>query len=184
MKIEIRSKDLAIAEGYVNAVERKSKPLRYFGKTFVEVVKQGTFADAINEADAAGEPIEMLIDHNDDEKGASTIDGSLTLKEDNIGLYARAEVTNPAIIEEIRNKPPRGWSFGFVAKKDRFIKKEGNLEERVLEKIKLKEVSLLVGKYPAYTATSVEVRNEAVEVEYRCFENIEFVDSVKEADIE
>ena len=38
---------------------------------------------------------------------------NLTLYEDNIGLRAEAEITDPEVIEKAKNKKLRGWSFGF-----------------------------------------------------------------------
>lgn len=85
MKVEIRSDNTAIIEGYVNAVERLSRPLRDFsGEQFREMVKAGTFAKAI----AANPHVELYFNHMKPVGGMDT--GTLELKEDNIGLYARA----------------------------------------------------------------------------------------------
>lgn len=176
MDIEIRSANEAIVKGYVNVVERRSRPLTGFGRTFVEVVKQGTFANAIKKAREENRAIYMLIDHN--RRAADTLSGSLKLREDNIGLYAEALITSPEIIAEIREHKPKGWSFGFVKKKDKFTRYEDDsIEERELEEIELREVSLLVDKYPAYIATSVEVRGEnEIELEYRGYEDVSLTD--------
>lgn len=181
MDIEIRSANEAIVKGYVNVVERRSRPLTGFGRTFVEVVKQGTFARAIKKARDENRAIDMLIDHNRLMRAADTLSGSLKLREDNIGLYAEALITSPEIIAEIREHKPKGWSFGFVKKKDKFTRYEDDsIEERELEEIELREVSLLVGKYPAYIATSVEVRGEnEIELEYRGYEDVNFKDTEK-----
>lgn len=181
MDIEIRSDDEAIIKGYVNVVDRRSRPLRGFGKTFVEVVKPGVFANAIKKAQDEKRAIEMLIDHNSSVKAADTLRGSLELREDNIGLYAKAVITKPEIIAEIREKSPKGWSFGFVKKKDKFTKYgEDSIEERTLEEIELREVSLLIGKYPAYIATSVEVRGEnEIELEYRGYTDVNVKDNTE-----
>lgn len=181
MDIEIRSANEAIVRGYVNVVERRSKPLKRFGKTFVEIVKQGVFARAIKKAKDENRAVEMLIDHDSRVKAADTLSGSLELREDSIGLYAEAVITKAEIIAEIRENKPRGWSFGFVNKKDKFTKNEGeSIEERELEEIELREVSLLIGKYPAYMATSVEVRGEdEIELEYRTYEDVNVVDKTE-----
>lgn len=179
MDIEIRSANEAIVKGYVNVVERRSRPLTGFGRTFVEVVKQGTFARAIKKARDENRAIVMLIDHN--RRAADTLSGSLKLRENNIGLYAEALITSPEIIAEIREHKPKGWSFGFVKKKDKFTRYEDDsIEERELEEIELREVSLLVSKYPAYIATSVEVRGgNEIELEYRGYEDVNFKDTEK-----
>lgn len=176
MKVEIRSSGEAVVSGYVNAVERFSKPLKGKGKTFVEKVQSGAFDEAITEAKSENRAIPMLIDHRWDRKVADT-STTLELREDNIGLYAKAVVSDEATVNELASKGAKGWSFGFVAIKDEF-RGEGT-EERVLEKIKLNEISLLINKKPAYSSTSVEVRGEEmIENEYRyCSEAIEVEDS-------
>lgn len=168
MEIEIRSNDEAVISGYVNAVERNSKPLSLMGKRFVERVHSGAFREAIAEAKAENRSIPMLIDHDHSRKVADTGNG-LELREDNIGLYAKATITDPTTITALAEKGAKGWSFGFNKIKDSFSG-EG-VEERTLEKIALTEVSLLIDKRPAYIATTVEVRGEEkVENEYRDIE--------------
>ena len=152
MKIEIRSANEAVIEGYVNAVGRDSRIMRRKdGKRFVEVVEPGTFQKALGK----GGNIEVRLNH-----GAvlgSTESGSLTLYEDNIGLYAKATISDADTIEKARRKELRGWSFGFVKISDRWD--EGEVQKRHLEEIELREVSIL-DKTPAYIATSIEMRDE------------------------
>lgn len=177
MDIEIRSKNEAIVSGYINAVERYSRPLKRFGRKFVEKVKAGVFDDAIKEAEREHRAIEMLIDHDKKRKVADTLSGSLELREDNIGLYGRAKITDEKTIEELREYKAKGWSFAFHAIKDHFEKKDDELEERELVKVSIPEISLLIHKTPAYMATSVEVRdNEDIEIEYRGYEDISIED--------
>lgn len=181
MEIEIRSADYAIVRGYVNVVDRYSRPLRGYGKTFVEKVKPGVFSNAINQAENEHRAIEMLIDHNSNIKVCDTVNGGLELREDNVGLFIDSTITDPVIIREIREHKPKGWSFGFVKQKDKFEKVEGqDIEERTLEEIELREVSLLINKYPAYMATSVEVRaDEEIELEFRGYEDINIIDKIE-----
>lgn len=68
-------------------------------------------------------------------------DGVLSLTEDSIGLKAEATVNDAELAEKARKKELRGWSFGFIKKKDRW---EGeNPRRRYLEDLELREVSIL-----------------------------------------
>lgn len=59
MKIEIRSSESAVIEGYVNVVERESRMIPDRQGNFIEIVKQGAFADAIKRA----ENVEVRFNH-------------------------------------------------------------------------------------------------------------------------
>lgn len=156
MQIEIRSSNEAVISGYVNAVERDSRIMpKGKGATavrsFVERVRAGTFDKAIKR----GTPIELRFNHD---KIIGDTTSNLELYEDNIGLYARAIISDTEVIEKAQRGELRGWSFGFIAEGETWDK-EGELDRRTLEDIDLKEVSIL-DKTPAYFGTSVEVRGE------------------------
>lgn len=147
MKIEIRG-ETALIEGYVNAVERESRPIPSIQGTYTEKVAQGTFQRALNN----GKPVELRFNH--EKVLGSTADGTLELREDTIGLHAKALVTDAEVIEKAKRNELRGWSFGF---RDNSPKIEDS--KRVLTNIELREVSILT-KTPAYIATSIEMRDE------------------------
>ena len=156
LQIEIRSNNEAVISGYVNAVERDSRIMpKGKGATavrsFVERVRAGTFDKAIKR----GTPIELRFNHD---KIIGDTTKNLELYEDNIGLYARAIISDTEVIEKAQRGELRGWSFGFIAEGETWDK-EGELDRRTLEDIDLKEVSIL-DKTPAYFGTSVEVRGE------------------------
>ena len=81
--------------------------------------------------------------------------GGLPLREDNIGLFAKAVISDKEVISCAKNGKLTGWSFGFKCKKDTW---NDTGEIRTLEEIELDEVSILT-KTPAYTATSIELRD-------------------------
>ena len=165
MKIEVRSANEAFISGYVNAVERESRILPKSGgiiRQFVEKVKAGTFRNALK----AEKPIELRFNHG---KTLCDTKTGLTLYEDSIGLYAEATVTDTEVVRCAKNGELRGWSFGFVCKKDSWDK-DGELDRRTLEDIDLKEVSILT-KTPAYIGTSIEVRSDEI-IEQRGFEGV------------
>ena len=171
LQIEIRSSNEAVISGYVNAVERDSRIMpKGKGATavrsFVERVRAGTFDKAIKR----GTPIELRFNHD---KIIGDTTSNLELYEDNIGLYARAIISDTEVIEKAQRGELRGWSFGFIAEGETWDK-EGELDRRTLEDIDLKEVSIL-DKTPAYFGTSVEVRGE----ESNVFETRGIVGSIK-----
>lgn len=156
MLIKIRQ-DSVTVEGYVNAVERNSKPLNERGVTFIERIASGAFKRAI----ARAKDIRILLNHNWDRNLGGTAEGNLELEEDAIGLKARATITDPEVIEDARHGDLVGWSFGF---RDEDVKQlrdeESGLPLRKVNDLELYEVSLLNrSKSPAYVGTLVNVRS-------------------------
>lgn len=160
MKVEIRSATEAVIEGYVNAVERESRAIPSPFGTYTERVAAGTFQKALN----SGKPVELRFNH---QRVLDSTNGSLELREDSIGLHARAVITDAEVIEKAKRGELRGWSFGF---RDNNPKIEDS--KRVLSDIELREVSIL-DKTPAYIATSIELRGEDSEtIENRGYEDL------------
>ena len=85
MRYEVRE-DSVLITGYVNAVERLSKPIRenLHGKvrTFLERIRSGTFKTALQRNDN----VLVLLNHDENRVLASTKEGTAILQEDNIGL--------------------------------------------------------------------------------------------------
>lgn len=154
MKIKIRS-DSVLIEGYVNAVERVSKPLWSRVGQFIERICAGAFKKALNRA----EDVHILLNHNWTRDLGSIKAGNLELEEDNIGLHARATITDPEVIEKARAGRLRGWSFGF---KDRDVETgiEDGFPLRKVRDLDLAEVSILDdSKSPAYMGTLISTRS-------------------------
>ena len=160
MKLIIRADSITI-EGYVNAVERNSKPLTERGVTFIERIAAGAFRRAL----ARSKDIRILLNHGRDLGGTSS--GNLELEEDNIGLKARATITDPEVIEDARHGDLVGWSFGFLDMPDGVTQlrdEETGLPVRKVKDLELKEVSLLNRKKsPAYVGTLINVRDDGAE---------------------
>lgn len=152
MQIRITG-DSAEISGYVNAVGRESRPLRDSDGYFVETIEPGAFARALTRGHRR-----MLLNH-DEGRVLSEEGQGLELHEDGIGLYARATVTDPEVVEKARKRELRGWSFGFtpVAKTD---EERGGMRHRTVTELELYEVSIIdQRKLPAYAATSVFTRD-------------------------
>ena len=157
MNIELRNDGTLEISGYVNAVDRYSKELYGQNGKFIEKVEPRTFQRALDKA----ENVDMLLNHDTRRVLANTSTGTLELREDNIGLYAKATISDPEVIAEASNGNLKGWSFGFKDNNLQIEEHEG-LQRRTLSDIDLMEVSLLTIE-PAYIATSVQVRSEEVE---------------------
>ena len=154
MKIIIRNDHVHI-EGYVNAVERLSKPITERLGTFRERVKAGTFKKALKRA----EDIRILSNHEWSKDLGGIRDGNLHLDEDAIGLRAEADIYDADVIEDAKAGNLVGWSFGFYPIESRDTSEDGMPIKELID-IDLKEVSLLNRKHiPAYDGTLVMVRD-------------------------
>lgn len=155
MRIEIRN-DSVILDGYVNAVQRFSRPIPSVKGKFIEQIEPRAFEKALGRA----ENVDLLLNHDKNKHLGSTKEGNLQLFEDNIGLRAIATVTDKDVIEKAKNKQLRGWSFGFYANKDRWEDTE-DIQRRFVEDLDIFEVSIIDNtKTPAYIATSIEQRED------------------------
>ncbi len=159
MEVNIRADHVEI-EGYVNAVERNSKPLNSRLGRFVERIDKGAFNDAIQR----NSDIHVLLNHDWTRDLGSTAKGNLELEEDNIGLHARAEIYDKDVIEKARKHQLVGWSFGFTDKDvEEATDEETKLPLRKVRGLNLYEVSILDNsRTPAYVGTSINARNRQV----------------------
>jgi uncharacterized protein len=161
MKLTIRNDSVEVS-GYVNAVGRDSRPLADASGYFIEQVQPGAFARSLSRKD----PV-MLLNH-DPSRVLSTKEDGLDVREDAVGLYACATITDPNVVEKARAGKLSGWSFGFVPIKQDEKKAEDGMRHRTLRDIDLREISLLDDtRTPAYIATSVMTRDDGEEVEVR-----------------
>ena len=159
MKVNIRN-DTVEVEGYVNAVERDSKPLydRVFGR-FIERICKGAFRKAIERND----DIHILLNHDQARDLGSTKRGNLNLEEDNIGLKARATITDPDVVTKARNGDLVGWSFGFNDLPECVERREiDGMPHRIVRDLDLREVSILDrNRSPAYEGTLIAARDDS-----------------------
>lgn len=170
MKVNVRADSVEI-EGYVNAIERNSKPLMSRIGRFIERICKGAFSKALKRND----DVHILLNHDWHRDLGSTKKGNLNLCEDNIGLHARATITDPEVVEKARNGDLVGWSFGF---QDREVDNStyDGMPYRAVKDLDLFEVSILDRtKSPAYEGTLVTAREEGGEVQFR---GEDFIDEV------
>lgn len=167
MRIEVRADNTARITGYVNVVERESRPVITSRGRVNELVESGVFNRAIEKGGA----IDMTVDHGP-EAVASTSDGSLKLAEDNIGLRADAVIRDEAVVKAAKEGRIKGWSFGMMRIQDSVEERADKLPLRRITDMVLDHVTLVINKIPCYSATSVELRAEAEEdIETRACDN-------------
>lgn len=163
LKIEIRS-DSVLISGYVNATEKKSRPVITPHGRVIEIIEPRAFEGALSRAG----DITVTVDHENTHVYASTKEGTLTLYEDNIGLHAETVIIDPTVIELAKTGKIKGWSFGMYNVKDELESRADELPLRRIKSLDIDHVTLVVKKTPCYSATSVEVRAEGeIDIETR-----------------
>lgn len=154
MQINIREDSVEL-EGYVNAVERNSKPLMSRMGKFIERIKAGAFTRALKRND----DVHVLLNHDWQRDLGSTKQGNLELTEDSIGLRAKCTIADKDVMEKAKRGDLVGWSFGFY---DRDVKNgvENGMLTREVNDLDLEEVSILDrSKVPAYDGTLIMARD-------------------------
>ena len=141
--------------GYINVTNRESETLynKKNGKYFKEIMTSGVFEDALERA----EEIPLLLEHNWDEKLASTSLGDLKLRENNIGLRFEATIKDESLYQKIKAGIINSCSFGFKVLRERVECINSKLDRRFVDAIELLEVSLV--KNPAYVGSLCESRS-------------------------
>lgn len=162
MKIRLRDNSVEI-EGYVNAVGRDSrKMVDEDGYAFREQIQPGVFAKALRDKADQGKTIPMYLNH-DHNRVLGDTSTNLELEEDNIGLHARATITDPEVVQKAAEGKLSGWSFGFI----RLDYKDEYTEEGhrvIVTDMSLEEVTLVDDtRIPAYAGTSVHVTEDGKE---------------------
>lgn len=143
------SEDGWTVSGYAAVFDSPSEPLPW-----TEYVKRGAFTKTIKD----GADVRLLIDHTGVPL-ARTKSGTLTLREDNKGLFMEAQLdpNNPDAVK-MRSALMRGdvsqMSFAFETIKDSW---NNDRSVRELREVRLHDVSIVT--YPAYEETSAEIRN-------------------------
>jgi HK97 family phage prohead protease len=133
--------------GYAARFNEPSEPL-----PFIERIKPGAFKRSINSRN----DIKLLWNHNTDMVLGSTRAGTLTLKEDEVGLRVVASLPDTTYGRDAKVSIQRGdvtgFSFGFTvpAGGDSW---SSDGSERTLKSVRLMEVSTGVA-FPAYPSTN------------------------------
>lgn len=169
---ELRTEDdgTMTVEGYVNETNSFSGILGK-AKKFKEKIAPGAFSRAIQESTR---DIDFLAEHNKRMILSSTRNQSLTLSEDDVGLFMSAEITPTSwgkdYYELIKSKILSHMSFGFATKKESWVVGSSGLYERTIEELDLFEVSVV--RNPAYSESSIQARDIEITKDVEVPENI------------
>lgn len=140
--------------GYAVKWEKKSHVLGYFMK-FREQFKKGAFADSLKEGDQR-----FLWSHDTSKVLGRTKNGTLRLKEDDIGLHFELDLPKTTLgddtYETIKRGDVDGVSFGFRNPDDHIEEFDDDIPLRTIKKAELIEVSAVA--FPAYPDSEVSAR--------------------------
>lgn len=159
MNIEIRA-DGVHFDGYVNVTGKMSKPvITSKRQKVIETIEERAFQNALNKQ----KNIQVWLDHNPSRPVAQTSDGTVELREDAIGLRATGVITDEEVVKNANQL--KGWSFGMKNIRDEIEERADNLPLRHVKSFDLDHIALLLNKRPAYSATSIELRDDSEEFE-------------------
>lgn len=180
--IETNESGELVVSGYVNKTEQRSEMLGNKQK-FTEVIKKGAWQRAIDNA----KEVHFLAEHDKSKILASTRNGSLELREDEVGLHMKATISPTSwgkdYYQLIKDGILQNMSFGFRAVKDAW-RNLGSHFERTVNDLELFEVSVV--RDPAYVSSSISARGiDLVEDEVPAEElNVRNIEIRNDADIE
>lgn len=167
MKMELRQIDVELTgsqeesgdllvSGYVNQTGQWSQPLGR-EKRFVERIEPGTFQRALDK----GNDIHFLAEHDNAKLLASTKNGSLTLREDDKGLFMEARISPTSWGKDyhqlIKDGLLTNMSFGMQVAGQKWEKRGDGVYERSINDLTLAEVSVV--RNPAYVQSSIQARS-------------------------
>jgi HK97 family phage prohead protease len=125
-----------------------------------EQIAPGAFAETIQQDD-----VRALFNHNSDFVLGRKQAGTLTLREDGVGLYIEVVPPDTQWARDLTTTIARGditqMSFAFTVLEEEFrYDREKDIVYRTLNKVRLYEVSPVT--FPAYPQTSVGVREQGL----------------------
>ncbi|GAB6601430.1 hypothetical protein C2L96_25825 [Bacillus cereus] len=142
--------------GYVNKTNQWSQTLGK-QKKFVERILPGAFRKAIQN----GNEIHFLAEHENAKILSSTRNGSLSLREDDQGLYMEATISDTSWGRDYHTLITDGiiqnMSFGMQVLKDSWKKLADGTYERSISDLYLAEVSAV--RNPAYVQSTIQARS-------------------------
>lgn len=155
LPVEVRAEGdgKVVVEGYAAVFDQPTN----IGDVFTEVVARGAFKSALKR----GDDVEFLINHGGLPLARSTA-GNLTMREDDKGLWIRAEL-DPGdpdvqrIVPKMRGKMLDQMSFAFQATGQRWDTPADGPDVRTITDVVLYDVSIV--NRGAYPQTSIALRS-------------------------
>lgn len=161
MDLESNGEGLKVS-GYVNKTNQWSETLG-LRKKFVERILPGTFTRALQN----GNEIHFLAEHDKEKILSSTRNGSLTLREDDNGLFMEAEIAPTSWGRDYHTLINEGiiknMSFGMRVVKDSWKKLTDGTYERSITDLDLFEVSAV--RNPAYVQSTIQAKRSVEVIE-------------------
>jgi HK97 family phage major capsid protein/HK97 family phage prohead protease len=166
-KLELRNLDVELTgvtqdsgdllvSGYVNQTGQWSQLLGR-EQRFKERIMPGTFQKALDK----GNDVAFLAEHDSAKLLASTKNGSLTLREDDKGLFMEARISPTSWGKDYHTLITDGlltnMSFGMVVGQDKWEKNNDGTLNRSISDIQLAEVSVV--RNPAYVQSNIQARS-------------------------
>ena len=152
IELRVEGEDNPKIRGHAAVFDKMSVEL--FG--FREVIKKGAFKKSIPNAD-----VRALFNHDPNFVLGRNKSGTLTMREDNEGLYVEIEPPNTQWSRDLQESIKRGdinqMSFGFRTVKDEWDNQTSKDVVRTLLEVELFDVSVVT--YPAYPQTDVGIRS-------------------------
>jgi len=128
---------------------------------FRESIQRGAFASTIKTAD-----VRALLNHDANHVLGRTKSGTLSLREDDTGLWFEVTPPDTQVARDLLTSIQRGdidqMSFGFRTVLDDYSW-NGDTIRRVLQEVELLDVSPVT--YPAYPQTSASVRSHVIQLQ-------------------
>lgn len=152
MELRIEGDEKPKIRGHAAVFERKSVEL--WG--FKEKIRKGAFENSIKTSD-----VRALFNHDPNYVLGRNISGTLTLSENENGLYVEIDPPDTQWARDLQESIRRGdidqMSFGFRTIKDEWDQADPNNVTRTLVEVELFDVSPVT--YPAYPQTDVGIRS-------------------------
>ncbi len=160
--VEVRAAegDGVIVGGYAAVFGQLTR----IGDYWEEVIAPGAFGDTLQRRGVKGaaEDVIFVLNHNDSLLLARTRSGTLTLREDDKGLYIESALdpVDPdavRVVQKMRRGDLDKMSFAFRATAEEWIERDGDIPLRTIKAVELYDVSVVTD--PAYDGTDISLRN-------------------------
>ncbi len=159
VKLESREDTKPVIQGYAALFNVETE---IYGM-FRESIAPGAFKRSLQE----NQRVVSLFNHDPNYVLGSTSSGTMTLREDEKGLWIEVEPPDTQVgrdvVEYIRRGDVQGQSFMFEITKQEwtFASKKGEMDQRIIQEVVLYEAGPVL--MPAYQETSVGLRARAEE---------------------
>lgn len=141
--------------GYASVFNSWTELTDMAGRTFKEVIRPGAFSRTLE----ANTDVVALFNHSPDSLLGRTASKTLSLKQDERGLYFEVDLPDTSLGHDIKQLVKRGdlqgASFAFIPQKERWT--HGAVPTRELLDLDLHDISVVVS--PAYKKTSLDLRS-------------------------